>query len=106
MQIVRLLFDAIPDLAPDAESLYVGITFGKLLLEKDRTLSLFEEDEEQDRLAEAVHAVNQKHGRMVEIGGLHGVGGQVPLRIMRHLRPPACKLASASLTGSSCCRCL
>lgn len=81
MQILRPLFDAIPDLAPDAEPFYVGIIFSKLLLEKDRTLSLFAEDEEQQRLSEVVNSVNHKHGRMVEIGGLHDVGGQVPLRI-------------------------
>lgn len=81
MQILRPLFDAIPELAPDAEPFYVGVLFSKLLLEKDRTLSLFEEDEEQQRLAQVVKAVNQKHGRIVEIGGLHGADGQVPLRI-------------------------
>jgi len=81
MQILRPIFNAIPDLAPGAEHFYVGIIFGKLLLEKDRTLSLFEEDEEQEQLAQAVQAVNQKHGRIVEIGGLHGAEGHVPLCI-------------------------
>ncbi len=81
MQILRPLLDAIPDLTPDAEPFYVGITFGKLLLEKDRTLSLFEEDAKQDRLAQAVDVMNQKHGRIVEIGGLHGTDDQIPLRI-------------------------
>ena len=81
MQILRPLFDTIPDLAPDAEPFYVGIVFSKLLLEKDRTLSLFEEAEEQERLGQVVNTVNQKHGRIVEIGGLHGAEGHVPLRI-------------------------
>ena len=81
MKILRPLIDAIPDLSPGREPFYVGIIFGKLLLEKDRNLSLFEEDEEQQRLAQVVDAVNKKHGRVVEIGGLHGVGSQVPLRI-------------------------
>jgi len=79
--ILRPLLDAIPDLSPGREPFYVGIIFGKLLLEKDLNLSLFEEDVEQQRLAQALNAVNQKYGRVVEVGGLHGVGGQVPLRI-------------------------
>ena len=81
MQILRPLLDAIPDLAPEAEPFYVGITFSKLLLEKDRTLSLFGEDEEQNHLAGVVETLNKKHGRIVEIGGLHGASGQIPLRI-------------------------
>jgi hypothetical protein len=66
-------------LAPDAEPFYVGIIFSKLLLEKDRTLSFFEEDEE--RLAQVVNTMNQKHGRIIAIGGLHGADDHVPLRI-------------------------
>jgi DNA polymerase-4 len=81
MQILRPLFAVIPDLAPEAEPAYVGIVFSKLLLEKDRTLSLFEEDEEQARLAQTVATMNKKHGRIVEIGGLSTVSDQIPLRI-------------------------
>jgi len=81
MQILRPIFDAIPDLASEAEPFYVGVTFGKLLLEKDRTLSLFEEDAEQDRLAQTVNAVNKKHGRVVELGEPVKVSDQIPLRI-------------------------
>ncbi len=81
MQILRPLLEGVPDLSPDAVPYFVGIVFGKLLLERDKNLSLFEEDEEQDRLGKAVDALNRKHGRVVEIGGLHRVGSEVPLRI-------------------------
>ena len=80
LQILRPIFDAIPDLS-DAQPFYVGIVFSKLLLEKDRTLSLFEEDDQQARLADAVEAVNRRHGRVVEIGSLHDPVVQIPLRI-------------------------
>lgn len=81
VKVLRPLLDSIPDLAPNREPFYVGIIFGKLLLEKDRNLSLFEEDDREEHLAHVDDALHQKFGRVVEVGGMHGASGQVPLRI-------------------------
>ena len=81
LRVVRPMLDAVPDLAPTAEPCQVGIVFSGLLLRKDMTLSLFDDDQEQARLAEVVDVLNRKYKGAVGVASLAGGEQQVPERI-------------------------
>jgi len=80
LKTLRPILEAIPDLSPTAEPCYVGIVFSELLAVQDLNLSLFDEEDDQRRLAKVLDAMNRKFGAGAVTIGVHGER-QVPLRI-------------------------
>ncbi len=81
LRVVRPMLNAIPDLSPTAEPSQVGIVFSGLLMRRDMTLSLFDDDQEQSRLAQVVDALTRKHKGAVGMASLVGQEKHVPTRI-------------------------
>ena len=79
LRVVRPLLAAMPDL-PAAEPSQVGIVFSGLLACKDMTLSLFEEDAQDKRLARIVDDLNKRTRGGIGLAGLHGLP-ELPARI-------------------------
>jgi hypothetical protein len=74
--------DALTDVSPYANPVAVYIVFSELLAVQDVNLNLFEDPMEKMRLAYLIDELNERfEEQAVQVGGLHGTGGQVPKRI-------------------------
>jgi DNA polymerase-4 len=81
LKVIRPMLEAMPNLTPAAEPSFVSITFSDLKAVQDLNLSLFEDVEKQQRLAQVIDDLNRKRDGAVQLAGLHRSHAQAPKRI-------------------------